>query len=122
VTARCEAHADRSAALEALLESVQRERLSPLDLRVLLRVTDGEVTIGELADSMGQPPDVLRRATTRLAARGLLRDRPRQCRRLELTLTATAAGISALHRVSGSLCRTSPSEFSEPTATLASVR
>jgi DNA-binding MarR family transcriptional regulator len=103
------AHHDRSVALDRLLESVHREQLSPVDLRLLLRVTDREATIGELADSMGQPPSVLRPASARLVARGLLRRRSRH-QRLGVTLAATASGMSALRRVTQALevARTDP--------------
>jgi hypothetical protein len=52
----------RSVAFDRLLESVHREHLGPFELRVLLRVTDREATVGDLAESMGQPPE---RAQTR---------------------------------------------------------
>jgi hypothetical protein len=58
----------RSVAFDRLLESVHREHLSPFDLRVLLRVTDREATLGDLAESMGQPPSVLRRARARASS------------------------------------------------------
>jgi DNA-binding MarR family transcriptional regulator len=95
----------RSVAFDRLLESVHREHLSPFDLRVLLRVTDREATLGDLAESMGQPPSVLRRASARLVARGLLRRRRRRNRQhhLEVTLATTASGISALCRVTQAL-------------------
>jgi DNA-binding MarR family transcriptional regulator len=93
--------AARYLSLDRFLESVHREHLSPVDLRVLLRVTDREATVRELADSMGQPPTVLRRASARLVAHGLLRRRRRPTRHhhLEVTLATTASGMSALCRV-----------------------
>jgi DNA-binding MarR family transcriptional regulator len=93
--------AARYLSLDRFLESVHREHLSPVDLRVLLRVTDREATVRELADSTGLPPTVLRRASARLVARGLLRRRRRPTRhhRLEVTLATTASGMSALCRV-----------------------
>jgi DNA-binding MarR family transcriptional regulator len=95
----------RSVAFDRLLESVHREHLSPFDLRVLLRVTDREATLGDLAESLGQAPSVLRRASARLVARGLLRRRRRRNRhhRLEVTLATTASGMSALCRVTRAL-------------------
>jgi DNA-binding MarR family transcriptional regulator len=94
-----------SVSLDGFLELVHLEHLSPLDLRVLLRVTDREATVSELAASMGQPPTVLGRASARLAARGLLRRRRRRSRhdRLEITLATTASGMGALWRVSQAL-------------------
>jgi DNA-binding MarR family transcriptional regulator len=91
--------------LDRFLELVHHEDLSPLDLRVLLRVTDREATVRELANSMGQHPIVLRRASARLVARGLLRRRRRQTRhhRLEVTLATTATGMGALCRVTQAL-------------------
>lgn len=95
----------RSLAFDRLLESVHREHLSPLDLRVLLRVTDREATVVGLAESLGQPPSVLRRASARLVARGLLRRRRRRDRHdhMEITLATTASGMSALSRVTQAL-------------------
>jgi hypothetical protein len=58
-----------SVSLDGFLELVHLEHLSPLDLRVLLRVTDREATVSELAASMGQPPTVLRRASAPRRAR-----------------------------------------------------
>jgi hypothetical protein len=59
----------------------------------------------ELADSMGHPPTVLRRASARLVARGLLRRRRRRSRhhRLEVTLATTASGMGALWRAAQAL-------------------
>jgi hypothetical protein len=95
----------RSVAFDRLLESVHREHLSPFDLRVLLRVTDREATVDDLAESMGQPPSVLRRGGARLVARGLLRRRRRRNRHhhLEVTLATTASGMCALCRVTRAL-------------------
>jgi hypothetical protein len=95
----------RSVAFDRLLESVHREHLSPFDLRVLLRVTDREATVVGLAESLWQPPRVLRRASARLVARGLLRRRRRRDRHahMEVTLATTASGMSALSRVTQAL-------------------
>jgi DNA-binding MarR family transcriptional regulator len=99
------AHQKRCVSLDRFLELIHREDLSPVDLRVLMRVTDREASIRELANSMGQHPAVLRRASTRLVARGLLRrrQRPTADRRLEVTLAATATGTGALCRMTQSL-------------------
>jgi DNA-binding MarR family transcriptional regulator len=95
----------RSVSLDGFLELVHLEHLSPLDLRVLLRVTHREATPRELADSMGHPPTLLRRASARLVARGLLRRRRRRSRhdRLEVTLATTASGMGALWRAAQAL-------------------
>jgi DNA-binding MarR family transcriptional regulator len=95
----------RSLAFDRLLEAVHREHLSPFDLRVLLRVTDREATVVDLTESLGQPPRVLRRASARLVARGLLRRRRRRDRHdhMEVTLATTASGMSALSRVTQAL-------------------
>jgi hypothetical protein len=89
-------------ALERLLQALQRERLTPLELRILLRVTEGEMTSAAIAQSMQQPPSVVGRASAQLVARGMLR-RHRRGRPLKLTLSATSSGTSALWRVSRSL-------------------
>jgi DNA-binding MarR family transcriptional regulator len=103
----------RSLAFDRFLESVHREHLSPLDVRILLRGTDREVTVTGLAESLGQPPSVLRRASARLLARGLLRRRRRRDRHdhMEIALATTASGMSALSRVTQALelARTDPS-------------
>jgi DNA-binding MarR family transcriptional regulator len=95
----------RSLAFDRLLNAVHREHLSPFDLRVLLRVTDREATVVDLAESLGQPPRVLGRASARLVARGLLRRRRRRDRHdhMEVTLATTASGMSALSRVTQAL-------------------
>jgi DNA-binding MarR family transcriptional regulator len=108
----------RSLAFDRLLESVHREHLSPLDLRVLLRVTDREATVVRLAESLGQPPSALRRASARLVARGLLRRRRRRDRHdhMEITLATTASGMSALSRVTQAL-ELPPTDPSGPATT-----
>jgi DNA-binding MarR family transcriptional regulator len=91
--------------LDRFLELLHREDLSPVDVRVLLRVTDREATVRELANSTGQHAAVVRRASTHLVARGLLRRRrrPTADRRLDVTLAATASGMDALCRVTHAL-------------------
>jgi nucleotide-binding universal stress UspA family protein/DNA-binding MarR family transcriptional regulator len=89
-------------ALEQLLERLQREQLTALDLRILRLLAGHELTIAEIAQALAQPPSTIRRASARLVARGLLR-RNRRGRPLKLTLDATERGTSALHRVRGTL-------------------
>jgi DNA-binding MarR family transcriptional regulator len=106
----------RSLSLDRFLELVHREDLSPVDLRVLLRVTNREATVRELASSMGLPPTVIRRASGRLVARGLLRRRRRRTgdHRLEVMLETTASGMHALLRVTEAM-------FGDRTGRLASA-
>lgn len=87
--------------VDCFLELIHREDLSPADLRLLLRVTEREATIRELADAMALDPIVLRRASARLVARGLLRRRrpPPEHHPLEVTLAVTASAIDALCRL-----------------------
>jgi len=60
-------------ALDALLELLERRRLSATELRILLAVLDREVPVSELAETFGWRSLDIRRAAARLYARGLLR-------------------------------------------------
>jgi nucleotide-binding universal stress UspA family protein len=90
-------------ALEQVLQALQREQLTALDLRILRLVAARELTIADVAQSLAQPLSAVRRAGARLVARGLLRRNRRRGRPLKLTLDATERGTSALHRVHGAL-------------------
>jgi DNA-binding MarR family transcriptional regulator len=89
--------------LERVLEALEDERLTPLDLRIMLRVSDDENTVPDIAAGMGYPPALIRRASRRLVARGLLRRRRRPGRPLTFALAPSDSGTSALHRVGTSL-------------------
>jgi nucleotide-binding universal stress UspA family protein len=104
------------AALEQLLEVLERERLTPLEMRILLRAADRETTNRDIAGSTEQPPSRIGRASTRLVARGLLRRHRRAGHPLKLTLTATRAGTSALQRISTALgeCAANATQIGPP--------
>ncbi|HEY7620938.1 MAG TPA: MarR family transcriptional regulator [Solirubrobacteraceae bacterium] len=97
-------------ALEQLLQALQREQLTALDLRILRLVAAHELTIADIAQALAQPPSAIRRALARLVARGLLRRNRRRGRPLKLTLDATERGTSALQRVHGTLPRSMGSD------------
>ena len=59
-------------ALDRVLELVERRRLSPAELRILLRLVDGEAGIPGLAEALDERPVDVRRCGRRLSARGLV--------------------------------------------------
>ena len=61
------------AALDRVLELVERRRLSATELRVLLQLVDREAAVLELGEALGHQPAEIRRAGRRLAMRGLVR-------------------------------------------------
>jgi nucleotide-binding universal stress UspA family protein len=89
--------------LERVLEALQGERLTPFDVRIMLRVSEDEMPSPDIAAAMGHPPSMVRRASRRLVARGLLRRRRRPGRPLTITLGPTDAGTRVLQRIGGSL-------------------
>lgn len=95
------ANAADSVALEFALDALDHERLTPLDVRIMLRVDDEASTILDIAQSMQHPPSAVRRASRQLVARGLLR---RQWRTGHpLTIAVTERGTGVLRRISRSL-------------------
>lgn len=63
----------RVRAVDRALEVIERSRLSASELRILLTVRDGEVSLSDAARALGRQPTQLRRAAARLYARGFLR-------------------------------------------------
>lgn len=63
------------------------------ELRVLLAVLDREVTVSELAETLGRRQAEIRQTGERLYARGLLRWRE-DARHRETVLGATGAGVA----------------------------
>ena len=61
--------------LDLLLELLERRELSPEDLRVLLAVAGGELSLGRLAQVLDKPTRLVRRAAWRLYLAGMLRQR-----------------------------------------------
>lgn len=60
------------APLDRVLEMVERRRLSPAELRILIRLVDREAGIPELAEALDERPLDVRRCGRRLSARGLV--------------------------------------------------
>ena len=92
----------RDAALERFLDMLDRERLAPLEVLVLLRVATSEPTVVELAAALDREPITIRRAAAGLIGRGLLRQRPA---RRGLVLETMPSGLSALSRLAEPLDR-----------------
>jgi hypothetical protein len=82
-------------ALDRLLELVGRRRLSASELRILLRLVDGDAGIPELAEALDERPVDVRRCGRRLSARGLVSWR--HAGSLKHTqLAITPAGLTAV--------------------------
>jgi hypothetical protein len=61
--------------LDRLLQLVERRPLSILELRLLLRLNDGEATIPQLSDELGHDVSDVVSAASRLTNRGFVRRR-----------------------------------------------
>jgi DNA-binding MarR family transcriptional regulator len=108
---RCGAAHDRAQgplALMRFLDRLDRARLTPMDVLLLLRLADAEVTVLQLADELDRRAADVRSATAGLVARGLVRRRSDGSARWGLVLTATPRGIDALRRLQP------PSEITVP--------
>jgi hypothetical protein len=95
-----QARATRTAAhpLDQLLASLERGELSASELRILLAVLDRDITVSELARTLGRPPAEIRHTGERLYARGLLSWRD-DARSGETTLGTTRAGVATVRPV-----------------------
>jgi DNA-binding MarR family transcriptional regulator len=80
-------------ALDALLATLQRRDLSPLDYRMLLWLADRVGTQSELADALDVSRGAIGRAATRLSTRGLI---GRRFDRGRFVLSITSTGLLAL--------------------------
>jgi DNA-binding MarR family transcriptional regulator len=83
-------------ALDALLATIQRGDLSPLELRILLWLADRVGTQPELATALDVSLGRVGRAATRLATRGLIGRRFERGRRSQFVLSITSAGLLAV--------------------------
>jgi len=83
-------------ALDALLATLQRGDLSPLELRVLLWLADRVGTQRELADALDVSLGAIGRAATRLSMLGLIRRRFERGRRSRFVLSSTSRGLRAV--------------------------
>jgi DNA-binding MarR family transcriptional regulator len=81
------------------LDAIDRARLTPLDVLLLIDLAQAESTVADLAERLNRRPVDVRRAIERLVARGLLRRRSRRSVARGLVFTATAAGQAVLRRV-----------------------
>jgi hypothetical protein len=61
--------------LERLLDALDRERLAPVEVLLLLRVAESEATLVELATALDREVITIRRTAGDLIGRGLLRQR-----------------------------------------------
>jgi DNA-binding MarR family transcriptional regulator len=71
---------------------MDRARLTPIDVLVLLHAADAEATVMKLAERLDRRPADIRRAAGRLVARGLLRRRRNRTAPWGLVFAATASG------------------------------
>ena len=62
----------RAHAVDRALDLLERSGLSSSELRILLAIRDGEVSVSALAEAFDRRPVQLRRTAARLYARGLL--------------------------------------------------
>ena len=87
-------------ALERLVDVLDRERLKPVEVLVIARLTASEATVSELARDLDRDVAAIRSAAGDLVGRGLLRHRsaPRG-----QVLGTTVSGMAALSRLAGPL-------------------
>jgi DNA-binding MarR family transcriptional regulator len=71
------------------LDAIDRARLTPLDVLLLIDLAQAESTVADLAERLNRRPVDVRRAIERLVARGLLRRRSRRSVARGLVFTAT---------------------------------
>ncbi len=83
-------------ALDALLATLQRGALSPLELRMLLWLAERVGTQSDLADALDVSRGVIGRAATRLSMRGLIRRHFERGRHSRFVLSITSAGLLAV--------------------------
>jgi DNA-binding MarR family transcriptional regulator len=82
--------------LDAMLATLQRGDLSPLELRMLLWLADRVGTQSELAEALAVSPGAIGRAARRLSMRGLIRRRFEGGRRSRFVVTITSTGLLAI--------------------------
>ena len=81
------------------LDAIDRARLTPIDVLLLIDLAQAEATVTDLAERLDRRPVDARRAIERLVGRGLLRRRSRRAVPPQLVFTATASGLALLRRV-----------------------
>jgi hypothetical protein len=82
--------------LERFLDAVDRERLAPVEVLLLLRVAATEATLVELAAALDREVITIRRAAGDLIGRGLLRQRSASHGQV---LAIMPTGLRALRRL-----------------------
>ena len=90
------ARTDGRAPVVRFLDAIDRARLTPMEVLVLLHVAESQATVVDLANQLDRRPADVRRATGRLVARGLLRRRADRTGLSGLVFTATASGLELL--------------------------
>jgi DNA-binding MarR family transcriptional regulator len=83
-------------ALDALLVTLQRGDLSPLEFRMLLWLADRVGTQSELAEALDVSRGAIGRAARRLSMRGLIGRRFERGRRSRFVLSITPTGLHAV--------------------------
>ena len=83
-------------ALDELLATLQHGDLSPLELRMLVRLAERQFAQSELVDGLEASPGAVSRATRRLAMRGLIGRRFERGRRSRFVLSITSSGLEAV--------------------------
>jgi len=93
--------------LERFLDVLDRERLAPVEVLLLLRIAASEATLAELAAALDREVITIRRTAGDLIGRGLLRQRstPRGP-----VLEIMPTGLRALGRVAQPLDLSQPAE------------
>jgi len=81
--------------LDALLATLHRGELSPLEFRMLLWLAGRVGTQSELADALDVRRGAIGRAARRLSMRGLIRRRFERERRSRFVLSITSTGLNA---------------------------
>ena len=95
-TLRADASRTNGRAVVRFVDAIDRARLTPIDVLVLLHVAEGDATVKDLAERIDRRPADVRRATSRLVARGLMRRRSDAMASQGLIFTATASGLDLL--------------------------
>ena len=88
--------ASAESVLDQLLATLQHGGLSPLELRMLVRLADRQIVQSELVGALEASPGTVSRATRRLAMRGLIGRRFERGRRSRFVLSITPLGLEAI--------------------------
>jgi DNA-binding MarR family transcriptional regulator len=83
------------ATLDRVLELVERRKLSPTELRVLLALLDRGACLPDLAEALDQRPDEITRAARSLSMRGLM-GWHHVARRKQTRLEITSSGLTTV--------------------------